>query len=69
MKDKKQAKLDLAKMALKEQGIYFIELANGQLQVDGINFWATKGKWYNPKTGEKGEGLHSFISHIRGLVQ
>jgi hypothetical protein len=64
MNEMNNIKLEKSKEALKENGFYFTEFANGQLQIDGINFWATKEKYYNTKTGEKGHGLNNFISYL-----
>jgi hypothetical protein len=65
MKEKNQTKVSAAKSFLDKNNICYIEMNNGQMQVDGINFWATTGKWYNPKTSEKGEGINSFVKYLK----
>lgn len=64
MKDNKQKLVDDAKQMLKDRLHLVEEKANGHLRVNGCDFWATSGKWYDPHTNEKGEGLRSFIQHI-----
>lgn len=65
MKAKNEMKLDNAKRFLEDKGIMFLELKNGQLQVDRINFWATTDKWYDPIRNIKGIGMNSFIKHLK----
>lgn len=65
MKEETLNRVTSAKSYLKEMGIFFRELNNGQLQVDGINFWATTEKWYDPKDNEKGIGMNSFLNYLK----
>lgn len=65
MKLDKITKVENAKKTLSEKGITFDELQNGHLKVDGINFWATSGKWYDAFNGEKGNGINSFIKYLK----
>lgn len=65
MEDKKLEKVKFAKKQLTKLKVIFTELNNGQLQVDGINYWSTTEKWYDPTTGNKGQGLNSFINHLK----
>lgn len=65
MSEKNQKKVEMAKSFLEKQNIFFTELNNGQLQVDGVNFWATTEKWYDPKTSERGKGMNTFIKYLR----
>ena len=59
-----QAKVDKVKEILNQKGIYFEEKANGQINADKVSYWATTEKWYDPKTGEKGVGLNSFLMKL-----
>jgi hypothetical protein len=65
MTDKNLEKVELAKKAFAERSIIFRELANGQLQIDTSNFWATSEKWYDPSTDTRGKGINSFIKHLK----
>lgn len=65
MNPKNVEKLELAKKAFTERGIIFRELANGQLQIDTANFWATSEKWYDPSTDTRGKGINSFIKYLK----
>jgi hypothetical protein len=65
MTDKNLEKVELAKKAFSERSIIFRELANGQLQIDTANFWATSEKWYDPATDTRGKGINSFIKHLK----
>lgn len=64
MSEKTLTKIESAKETLTSRGIVFRELPNGQLQVDGINFWATKEKWYDPRNDVRGVGMNSFIKYL-----
>ena len=64
MNTKTQNKVDQVKSFLDKQGVFYLELNNGQLQVDGVNLWSTTQKWHDPKTNQKGEGVNSFLSYI-----
>lgn len=33
-------------------------------RVNGVNFWATTGKFYDSKTGKKGRGVFNLIKYI-----
>ena len=65
MRNYKEYKLEEAKNTLDKSGYEYRELPNGQLQVNGINFWATSEKFHDPKSNYKGDGLRSFISYLR----
>lgn len=65
MKEKNLLKVKQAKQVFTERGIIFRELANGHLQVDTANFWATSDKWHDSKSGEKGAGINSFIKFLK----
>lgn len=62
---KKQERYEYAKQVLDKKDVMYRELANGQLQVDGINLWTTKESWYDPATGSKGTGMNSFIGYLK----
>lgn len=65
MSEKKKLMIKRAKDILDRKEIYYIEMDNGQLQVDGVNYWCTSEKFYNPKTGVKGVGFNAFIKHLK----
>lgn len=65
MNDKSILKVNKVKKFLYQKGIFYTELTNGQLQIDGINLWATSEKYYDPKTGIKGKGINSFIEYLK----
>jgi hypothetical protein len=65
MNAKNEAKLQSVKKFLVDSGIHFIEHANGQLKSDKVNLWVTTEKWYDEKTHEKGEGVNSFVAHLK----
>ena len=65
MNEKNVTKVNFVKKILSDKGIIYKELKNGQLQVDTVNFWATKEKWYDTATGRKGQGINSFIKHLK----
>ncbi len=67
MKDSKMIALETAKDTLESLGVFYRELPNGQIQVDGVNYWSTKEKWYNPRTSERGIGFNSFLKHLRQI--
>jgi hypothetical protein len=65
MNPKNIEKLDAAKKAFNDRGIIFRELANGQLQIDSANYWATSEKWYDPNTDTRGKGINGFIKYLK----
>lgn len=65
MNIKNEGKLEKIKEFLDKKGLFYIEMANGQLQIDGINFWATTEKFYDPKTGFKGQGINAFMKYLK----
>ena len=58
-------KIEKSKRFLEENNILYVEYANGQLQVDGINYWATSEKWFDAGDNVKGKGLNSFIKYLK----
>ena len=65
LKQEKIEKVESIKSLFDKKGILFDELQNGHLKVDRINFWATSGKWFDPETNTKGNGLNSFFLHLK----
>lgn len=65
MNENNLKKLEFAKKNLKNLGVIFRELPNGQLQVDSVNFWATTEKWYDTKRQIRGQGINSFVKHLK----
>jgi hypothetical protein len=65
MTQKTLDKIESAKQILTDRGIIFRELPNGQLQVDGVNFWATKEKWFDPRNDVRGVGINSFVKYLK----
>lgn len=64
MKESKEQLVIDAKKMLSDRLHLIEEKASGHLRVNGCDFWATTGKWYDPKKQIKGNGLRSFIQHI-----
>lgn len=64
MKETTQQKIDKVKAELDKRGIIYIERANGHLQIDEIDLWATSQKFYDRNTGHKGTGMNAFIKHL-----
>lgn len=64
MKDKNEMKLRAVKDMLDKRGVFYLELANGQLQIDTVNLWVTTEKYYNTKTGEKGQGINACMKYL-----
>jgi len=51
---------------LKSQGIDFIKMKGAcHYKVGEYDYWASTGKFYNQKTGEKGRGVKNLIKTIR----
>ena len=65
MNGKNELKLLNVKKEFDKRNIIYNELKNGQLQIDGINYWSTSGKFYNPKNGFKGNGMNSFLKYLK----
>ena len=65
MNNKNELKLKKAKEFLDKKDIFYIELANGQLQVDTVNLWVTTEKFYDTKNGAKGQGINSFVKYLK----
>ena len=65
LSESKKYRLDTAKEILNKNGVVYEEKSNGQLNIDKISFWATTGKWYDPGTGEKGNGINSLLTYLR----
>lgn len=63
--DKTKNKIQLAQDLFKEKGLIYTESANGQFKVDTVNYWSTTQKWYDPKTGSKGQGVNSFFVYLK----
>ena len=65
MKESTVDKIECVKKHLYTNGIFVNEFANGHLKVDTVNLWATSEKWHDTKTGNKGVGVNSFITHLK----
>lgn len=65
MNRKNLEKLNFAKEILDKRNAIYRELKNGQLQIDTVNFWATTEKWYDTKSGLKGQGINSLIKYLK----
>ena len=64
MDKSKELKVQTAIDMLKDR-MHLVEIKeNGHLRVSGCDFWATTEKYYNPKTGEKGNGFRKFLTMI-----
>lgn len=63
--DKTKKKIEQAQDLFNQKGLIYDELANGQFKVDTVNYWATTQKWYDPKTGTKGQGINSFFVYLK----
>lgn len=60
-------RINYVKQSLDKHGIVYQERMNGHLVLDGMNFWATTEKWYDPFANIKGKGINSFLSHLNNL--
>lgn len=67
MSTKNLLKVAKAKKVLDEHNIVYLELKNGHLKVDRINFWATTEKWYDEAKGIGGTGINSFIKYLKTI--
>lgn len=65
MNQKNLDKLRFAKEILDKRNVIYRELKNGQLQIDTVNFWATTEKWYDTKSGVKGQGINSLLKYLK----
>mgnify|MGYP001139947828 CR=1 FL=1 len=65
MKAKKIKILNKHKEILKSKNIIYIELENGLLRIDHIDFWGTIGKWFNRLSGKRGVGINSILKELR----
>lgn len=64
MEESKELKIKKS-IEMLENRLHLVEVkANGHIRVNGCDFWCTTEKFYNPKTGEKGNGLRNFIQMI-----
>lgn len=64
MNENKAARVSEVKQWLLGNGLFVRELPGGQLQVDGVNLWATTGRWHDPRTGQSGHGENSFLEYV-----
>jgi hypothetical protein len=67
-KAKKQSNEQNSLAMLRARGIK-VETLNAAIshyRIGNFNFWPTTGKYYNPKTGEKGRGVRNLIKTIYG---
>jgi hypothetical protein len=69
MNTTKELKVELARRALINHDVYFLEFANGHFQIDNINFWATSGTWIDHPAGKRGNGLNNLLDYIEGGKQ
>jgi len=64
-RDKKIGNIKKSLTLLKEKGIFYKELrGNEHVRVGEYDFWASTGKFYNQKTGEKGRGVFNLLKKI-----
>lgn len=67
MNENKLKMVEQAKEMLTNRMHIYEEKANGHLRVNGCDFWATSGKWFDPKENKRGQGgLREFIMYIEG---
>lgn len=54
---------------LQERGIKYetLNAGIGHYRVNGISFWPTTGKYYDPKTGLKGRGVYNLIKELEKM--
>lgn len=52
---------------LHECGIAYetLDESTAHYRIDGISFWPSTGKFYNPKTGLKGRGVKNLIIELK----
>lgn len=65
MEEKKEEKVTKVKNFLDSKGIFYEEFEFGHLKVDTVSLWATTQKFYDEKTGFKGQGVNAFIKHLK----
>jgi hypothetical protein len=63
-KKKKSDNLENSLKILKENGITIEQLNQHMYRVDRFNFWPTTGKYYDPKTNEKGRGVFNLMKAL-----
>lgn len=59
-----QEALNEAIRVLNERQIPFVRLSPYHFRMGVIDFWPTSGKFYNRKTGLKGNGLKDLLLHL-----
>jgi hypothetical protein len=67
-KEKKAKNEEYSIWLLKDYGIKFevLDVYSKHYKVGEFSFWPTTGKFYNPKTGEKGRGVKNLIKKLYG---
>ena len=64
MRDRKEKKTADIIKKLEDRNHYVEQFKNGQIKVNGWDFWCTSEKFWNGQKGIKGQGLHNFLKHI-----
>lgn len=65
MKASKRIAIGRAIEVFKKKGILYREKDNGHFLIDTVNYWATTEKWYDPINDIRGQGMNSFLDHLR----
>lgn len=64
MIDKKENKTNNIIKILQDRLHYVEQMANGQIKVNGVDFWCTTEKFWDAKAKVKGRGLKNFIEYL-----
>lgn len=65
MEDKYIKKVIQVQSMLHKRGIFYLEFSNGHLKVDKVNLRITTEKWYDEERGVRGQGINSFMKHLK----
>lgn len=56
----------LAILAARGFKVETLNEAIAHYRVDGVNFWPTTGKFYDPKSGHRDRGVFNLIKYLKG---
>lgn len=67
-REKRWSNVQSSLALLRGKGIEY-ETLNEKLahyRIDGVSFWPSTGKYYDPKSGAKGRGVINLIKYLHG---